>query len=191
MEQVKKCRVCGEEKTLDLFYKDRSKKYGVGSSCKECAKEISYGYYLKHTEKIKASVSVYRKSYVNKFERNIESRLKNLKTKAKLRSNKEFNLQESDMLDAWGKQNGLCAYTKLPLVATANQFNTISLDRIDSSKGYIPENIQLVCAAINKMKQEYTEEMFLLFCHLVTHNNKLSDTPENLLARYIPLGTAE
>lgn len=191
MEQVKLCRICGEEKALNLFYKDKTKKYGVSGTCKECAKNIFSNYYLKHAEKIKAKVSVYRKSYVPRFKREIESRLRNLYTKAKQRINKEFNLQESDMLDTWGKQNGLCAYTKLPLVATANQFNTMSLDRIDSSVGYVPSNIQLVCAAINKMKQEYSEEMFLLFCHLVTHNNKLSDSPENLLARYIPLGTAE
>ena len=191
MEQTKKCRECGTEKTLDLFHKDKNKKHGVSSICKECAKAISYKYYLKNAEKIKAKVSVYRKDYVPRFARDIESRLRNLRTKAKQRHNKEFTIQESDMLDTWGKQNGLCAYTKLPLVATANQFNTISLDRIDSSIGYVPDNIQFVCAAVNKMKQEYSEEMFILFCHLVTHNNKLSDSPENLLARYIPLGTVE
>jgi hypothetical protein len=189
MEQTKKCRDCGEEKTLNFFHKDKEKKYGVRSTCKDCTKPIASKYYLKHAEKIKAKVSVYRKSYVNRYERDIESRLRSLRTKAKLRINKEFNLQESDMLDAWGKQNGLCVYTKLPLVATANQFNTISLDRINSSGGYTPDNIQFVCAAINKMKQEYTEEVFLLFCHLVTQNNKLSDTPESLLARLIPVGT--
>jgi hypothetical protein len=41
------------------------------------------------------------------------------------------------------------------------------------------------------MKQEYTEEMFLLFCLLVTQNNKLSESPESLLARYVPLGTVD
>ena len=191
MDQTKVCRDCGIEKTLGEYHKDIQKKYGVRNVCKECAKKISYEYYLKHAEKIKAKVSVYRKSYVPRFKRDIESRLRSLYTKAKNRKNKDFNLQESDMLDTWGKQNGLCAYTKLPLIATANQFNTVSLDRIDSNNGYISDNIQFVCAAVNKMKQEYSEEMFLLFCHLITHNNKLSDTPENLLARYIPLGTVE
>jgi hypothetical protein len=189
MEQVKTCTTCNKTKSLDMFHKSKGKKYGVSHNCKECAKSISYDYYLKHAEKIKAKVSVYRKAYVPRFARDIESRLRNLRTNAKLRKNKKFDLQESDMLDTWGKQNGLCAYTKLPLVATANQFNTISLDRINSSNGYTPDNIQFVCAAINKMKQEYTEEVFLLFCHLVTQNNELSDTPESLLARLVPMGT--
>lgn len=191
MEQTKKCRDCGEEKSLDSFHKDKIKKHGIKSVCKECSNIRSSQHYLRNAEKIKAKVSVYRKSYTPKFARHIESRLRNLRTKAKQRHNKEFTIQESDMLDAWGKQEGLCAYTKLPLVATANQFNTISLDRIDSSIGYLPENIQFVCAAVNKMKQEYSEDVFLLFCHLVTHNNKLPDSPENLLARFVPLGTAE
>jgi hypothetical protein len=91
----------------------------------------------------------------------------------------------------WENQKGQCAYTKLPLLATANQFNTVSLDRVDSSKGYVVGNVQLVCAAINKMKQDYSEELFILLTHLVTQNNKLSETPEVLLARYVPLGTLE
>jgi len=123
-------------------------------------------------------------------ERDIISRFKNLCTKARLRT-KEFNLIDADLLDLWDKQDGRCAYTKLPLLATANQFNTVSLDRVDSSKGYVVGNIQLVCSAINKMKQEYIEEMFLLFCLLVTQNNKLSESPESLLARYVPLGMVD
>ena len=120
--------------------------------------------------------------------RDIVSRLKNLCTKAKGRT-KNFELTDVDLLTLWEQQKGLCAYTKLPLLAAANQLNTVSLDRIDSNVGYVVGNIQLVCAAVNKMKQEYAEEAFLMFCHLVTQNNELSESPESLTARYISLGT--
>jgi len=168
MNDMKTCRVCGETKLLSEFY-------GRRNDCKECTKRTS---------------ARNRIGYVALHERSIVSRLKNLCTKAKLRT-KEFNLTDHDLLDLWEKQNGQCAYTKLPLLATANQFNTVSLDRVDSSKGYVVGNVQLVCAAINKMKQEYTEELFILLSHLVTQNNKLSEIPEVLLARYFPLGTSE
>lgn len=190
MENCKTCGQCKTTKNTSEFHKDKTKKLGVSGTCKVCTKEISYKYYLKNSESIRKKVSVYARSYTPKFSRDIDSRLRNLCTKAKSRT-KEFNLVEADLLVLWDKQNGRCAYTKLPLLATANQFNTVSLDRVDSSKGYVVGNIQLVCAAINKMKQEYSEEMFVLFCLLVTQNNKLSESPESLLARYVPLGTVD
>jgi hypothetical protein len=182
MEQLKCCRKCGIEKPLTEFHKDKHKKFGVRGICKPCAGIVGHEYYLKNEDAIKKRVSISRKSYIPKHTREIDSRLKNLCTKAKNRD-KEFSLVNADLLDVFEVQQGLCAYTKLPLVATANQFNTISLDRIDSSKGYHKDNIQLVCAAINKMKQEYTEQMFISLCHLVAQNNKLSDLPENILTR--------
>jgi hypothetical protein len=187
---VKTCGQCGASKSVSEFHKDKTKKFGVGNTCKVCAKSISKDYYYKNSEHIKRRVTCYSESYVPRYNREIDSRLKNLCTKAKGRT-KEFSLVDQDVLDLWEKQNGQCAYTKLPLLATANQFNTVSLDRVDSSKGYVVGNVQLVCAAINKMKQEYTEELFVLLSHLVTQNNKLSETPEVLLARYFPLGTSE
>tara|TARA_R110000868_G_scaffold154180_7_gene380252 strand:- start:6379 stop:6891 length:513 start_codon:yes stop_codon:yes gene_type:complete len=165
---VKTCRVCGEWKLLSEFY-------GKRNDCKVCTKQ---------------SVAKNKIGYVPLHERSIQSRLKNLCTKAKLRT-KEFLLTPHDLSVIWEKQEGRCAYTKLPLLATANQFNTASLDRIDSSKGYVVGNVQLVCAAINKMKQEYTEDLFLLLSLLVAQNNKLSDIPDVLLARYFPLCKSE
>lgn len=185
------CKICFLSKNISEYHIDKSKKHGIRNICKECAKIQSSAYYLKNANKLKVKASVYRKTYTPRFNREIDSRLRALRTKAKQRIKKEFNIQESDLLDAWGKQKGLCAYTKLPLTAKANQFNTVSLDRTDSSKGYIVGNIQLVCAAVNKMKQEYTEEVFLLFCHLVSQNNELSDTPESLLARLSSVGTLD
>lgn len=190
MEDVKTCSQCGHEKPISEFHKDKTKKFGVASTCKECVKIISRKYYLAHTEHIKEQSRRYGKTYVPKFSRSIDSRLKNLHTKAKGRT-KDFSISIEDLHDLWRNQEGRCAYTKLPLLATANQFNTVSLDRIDSSKGYIVGNVQLVCAAINKMKQEYTEDLFILLSLLVTQNSKLSESPESLLARYFPLGTSD
>lgn len=180
MEQLKKCRTCSIEKPLSEYHKDREKKYGVRSICKPCASEETHKYYLKNIDTIKTKVSIYRKSYVPRHTRKIDSRLRNLCTTAKQRKNKEFNISETDLFDLWGKQEGLCAYTKLPMLATSNQFNTVSLDRIDSSKGYVVGNIQLVCAAINKMKQEYSEELFIQLCHCVAQNNSIKDYPTEL-----------
>jgi len=188
MNEMKTCRKCGEAKDLFDFNKDRTKKFGVGSICKPCASFNSHEYYIKNSDHIKRRVSKYNMTYMPPYQRDVISRLKNLCTKAKGRS-KEFLLVDQNLFDLWEKQQGLCAYTKLPLLAAANQLNTVSLDRVDSSIGYVVGNIQLVCAAINKMKQEYPEEVFILLCHSVAQNNELSDSPESLTARHISLGT--
>lgn len=180
MEQLKTCRTCKIEKPISKFNKDKTKKYGVGGECKECAKVASRKYYYANTDSIKRRVTCYSNNYIPKFTRDIDSRLKNLCTNARQRKSKEFNITETDLLDLWGKQEGLCAYTKLPMTATSNQHSTVSLDRIDSSKGYIVGNIQLVCASINRMKQEFTEDVFIQLCTLVSQSNKALDYPTEL-----------
>lgn len=99
------------------------------------------------------------------------SKLKNLCTKAKLRS-KEFDpkVDWGYLFDLWDKQNGLCAYSGLPLSLEAHHPHTISLDRIDSNKGYVRGNLQLVSWSVNKMKQDLSEDLFLDLCVKIATN---------------------
>jgi hypothetical protein len=58
----------------------------------------------------------------------------------------------------WSSQDGLCAISKLPMVHRFNSLYTISVDRIDSGRGYVPGNVQLVCQCINRMKNNNSNE---------------------------------
>lgn len=49
---------------------------------------------------------------------------------------------------------------------------TASLDRIDSSKGYIVGNVQWVHKDINFMKGTLSNNQFLELCNLVSKHNK-------------------
>ena len=49
---------------------------------------------------------------------------------------------------------------------------TASLDRIDSSKGYIPGNIQWVHKDVNLMKNKFSQDYFLKICNLIAQKNK-------------------
>lgn len=51
-------------------------------------------------------------------------------------------------------------------------YQTSSLDRIDSSIGYIAGNVQWVHKDINVMKQDWTEKEFIKICTLVARYNK-------------------
>lgn len=71
---------------------------------------------------------------------------------------------------AWNlflKQNQKCALTGLELKIADTKECTASIDRIDSSKGYVPGNIQWVHKDINKMKNVYSVEYFVDMCKRV------------------------
>jgi hypothetical protein len=59
-------------------------------------------------------------------------------------------------------------------------FHYTGLDRIDSSLGYTEGNVQPCCKICNKMKSNYTEEMFL---HHVAKVYKKSKEPEWNIAK--------
>ena len=70
-------------------------------------------------------------------------------------------------------QGGACAISGLEMACKTHDINNLSIDRIDSSIGYIEGNIQLVCSIINKMKNEYSMETFMNECKNVYNHLKL------------------
>lgn len=69
------------------------------------------------------------------------------------------------------KQDKKCALSNINLILS-NQNNTASVDRIDSSLGYIEGNVQFVHKDINMMKRNYDQNYFINLCKLVSLNNK-------------------
>ena|SRR5258708_17280920 len=71
----------------------------------------------------------------------------------------------------WEKQDGICPYTgiKMILPETTNQsllvksLKRASLDRIDSSKGYLKDNVEFVCQFVNNAKNNFTKKETLEF----------------------------
>jgi len=50
------------------------------------------------------------------------------------------------------------------MTLVAGEIETVSIERIDSNKGYTPENTILVCQAINRMKSDFEFEEFYELC---------------------------
>lgn len=93
---------------------------------------------------------------------------------AKLRK-KEFTITVEDVKKQYFAQNKVCQYTKSPLTFPETYLRltdetTASIDRIDSSKGYIPGNIQLVTKKVNMMKGEMSHDEFIHTCQLIASN---------------------
>ena len=91
------------------------------------------------------------------------SPFKPILSRAKQRK-KKIDLTLSDLYNQWQKQKGRCPYTgwKLKLPAGRNEKlpktpDRASLDRIDSSGGYTPDNIQYVSLAIQYAKHNWSQ----------------------------------
>jgi hypothetical protein len=74
------------------------------------------------------------------------------------------------------KQKFKCALTGLDLVMDINNtknnvgsdtINTGSLDRIDSLRGYVEDNVQWVHKDINYIKMDLNQEKFIYYCRKV------------------------
>lgn len=87
--------------------------------------------------------------------------------------NLDFKIDKTYAWSIFLSQKGICALTGEKLffdndVGNRNGGNA-SIDRIDSSKGYIEGNIQWVCKKINIMKMQLNNEQFVNLCGKV-HN---------------------
>ena len=79
-----------------------------------------------------------------------------------------FTITQRQALTAFRQQKGLCALSGLPIVMDSKTSQcTASLDRIDSSKGYTPKNIQWVHKDVNLMKRDFPQDRFIELCRLV------------------------
>jgi hypothetical protein len=72
----------------------------------------------------------------------------------------------------WEDQGGICPYTKLKMIlpettavkdVKVSGLNWASLDRIDSSKGYVQGNVEFVCIFINFAKNKYEKDTIINF----------------------------
>lgn len=76
----------------------------------------------------------------------------------------EFSVTIQEAWNLYLKQNRLCALSGLPIRMGYREHQTASLDRIDSAKGYTPDNVQWVHKDINRMKNTYGQDYFIDMC---------------------------
>lgn len=86
-----------------------------------------------------------------------------------------FDISIEDMEKQYKKQNGLCAISNIeltmPIARTMFKQCTASLDRIDSNKGYIVNNIQWVHKKVQQMKWNISQNEFIEWCKIIAKNN--------------------
>ena len=118
-----------------------------------------------HLIKRKGNQSPYYKGYKNVS----GTYFNNIKRHAKTRKIL-FSINIEYINNLLEKQNFRCALSGLPIKIGSyiDKDITASLDRIDSNKGYVENNVQWVHKDINRIKWNLPENKFFELCKLVT-----------------------
>ena len=70
------------------------------------------------------------------------------------------NITTDDVFSLWVQSDGCCALSGIKMTWGGGKIspNTLSLDRIDPSRGYFSGNVRLVCHSINAFRQQMSDE---------------------------------
>jgi hypothetical protein len=139
----------------NIFYRD-----GKDRRCKNC-KNLQYKKRLLNNNS-------------TTFEQLLNKRFLGLKDRAK-RLKLEVNIDLDYLKQIWNKQEGKCALSQINMTYLSNKgriLTNLSIDRIDSKKGYIKDNIQFVCISVNQMKSDLTLDELYFFCESILKNKK-------------------
>jgi len=161
----KYCRSCDTIKDIDLFGKDKHKKSGRVSKCKDCAyiyqkeyreknRELcnkkARDWRSKNNEKNRENVRNLRKSKYN----SIAEKYRILKTTSKAR-----NLECIITLEQYSAiiEHRTCYYCDQDF---KNEGGT-NLNRIDNNIGYTVDNVKPCCKICNRIMNKFTREELL------------------------------
>lgn len=126
---MKICKVCGNEKSIELFAKDKSRVDGLQRRCRDCQKILSAASYAANPEKAKAKslspATRYASYRYHAKERNIP-----------------FHLTKDEFLTFWQADCFYCG----------DQITTVGIDRIDNAIGYTMNNCVACCWECNRIK---------------------------------------
>lgn len=152
MEGTKTCTKCGEVKSLLEFARDASKKSGRHPYCSLCKSEMG---------------RVYRQACIGKDL--VRWKFKMLICDSKIRAKKASVDHEIDVNYLLEILPEVCPYlgTKFHWEASVDRGHkqghphSPSIDRIDSSRGYVKGNVAIVSHRANSIKNNATEQELL------------------------------
>jgi hypothetical protein len=166
---MKPCTKCGCTLSVSSFYTTGKKVDGspkFNSWCKPCVKSKMASYHKETYGPDALSHSAERRT------RSVKSYMQYLLAKARKRN--QCDIAIDDLLRLWSEQDGKCAMTKWPMTMTLGRGRcetNASIDRIDSKKGYVIGNVQLVCRCVNVAKSDMSVDFFMALCSAVARGD--------------------
>jgi hypothetical protein len=140
----KRCFSCKTRLDVEEFSKSRNSPSGYAKQCRKCYANYPcvIRNYKKKSERLKTDIVAYFKQRVN-----------GLRSTAK-KKNLDFDLDYRYLLDLYESQDRKCYYTGEEIVHNEGvfQMNSISIDRLNPSEGYVKGNVTMCSFAVNSFK---------------------------------------
>lgn len=158
----KKCKICGQTKSIDDFYKSQR-----SLKCRVCTLNITREY-KKHKRK---SIEFRKLEGLKQKERRVRLWQNTLIHDSRYRGIKN-DLTVEDINEIFENQNGLCYWFGIPLIPSekGKHPQQPSLDRLDRNKGYTKDNVVLACYSANIGRNENDLETWQNFLNLLFKN---------------------
>ena len=155
LKVVRTSKVCGHckvDKPLTDYTKNNAAGDGLQSKCRFC----DIAYQAKRRIENPQKRRDYEKQYLNNKRQDFDFRLNMLLNASKQRArnkNREHTITVED-IKAIYPTDGCCPIFGMKLEFNTAGFreNSPSIDRIDSTKGYTPDNIQIISWKANRIK---------------------------------------
>lgn len=141
------CEFCKKEMKLKKSFFEKYKTHTCSKKCLSNLQKIAY---------LGDKNPKYRKG--TKEEKFFKKRMTGIKERAYKNFNQaELNFDYDYLLELYYKQKKLCYYSGLPLniLEDGRKFDGLSVDRIDSKKGYEKGNIVLCLLCLNYLKSNF------------------------------------
>lgn len=173
------CPVCNTLKISDEFYKSTKSLSNDGlqflcSDCYNIHNEINKGKDRNYFRKLRLQVDSEYREYITKQKRDNtrKNHVSTMLSNARKRANKKgitFDLVKEDIIIP-----EICPILKVPFeIGTKDNYDyTPTIDRIDNSKGYTKDNIQIITNKANSMKNSADFTMLVNFAEYVKENIK-------------------
>ena len=175
---MKKCSKCNKEYLVSRFIKNKSCKDGYANTCKDCQNVYSRVWKKKNskrlsllrrkqyaeTEGLEAKKSIERRKKIYPLRFRCQMLRSGMRDRARIK-NIEFdkNFFTTNYLIERLSKNSCCecCNKKLDLGYKSDKKfndNSPSMDRVNSSMGYIKDNVAILCWRCNKHKQDATSK---------------------------------
>lgn len=157
LSDTKICLWCKEELSQSLFSKCRNSRDGLQSRCKKCDNE----YNKKRRERIgktemRKKYNEYRKSRLNDFDYRISALWSASKQRA-VANNREHSITKQDLKDLFPSDFRCPVFGfELEWGDAGFRETSPSIDRIDSTRGYTKDNVQIISWKANRIKSYAT-----------------------------------
>ena len=174
---MKQCACCQELKPKHDFHNSRGHG-GLYPYCKPCTLNKSKIYYAKPQTKERVKkyyATPIVKLRIRKQKQSSPRQTLSIALNRAFKRCKIFTARRAtinDLMCIWEKQKKLCAISGLRMTwATGKASGTsISIDRIDQQKGYSPNNIRLVCLAVNRFRGDGSDAEMLTIAKAIVEN---------------------